>query len=304
MIATFTALKPSTDQIGMVIHSSKTQYICVNSLDTRPVQVGNISVNYTVSYNYLGTPISISPISEQVKQHLQQKTGHVLKFYSFIAKNADAPYSVKKTVWDSALKSAIFYSCETWLTLDIKAAETVFNSSLKNLLGVRGTTCNDIALLESGESGAKSYIRQLQTSFLQKLTAREQYEGSYLQFVINEALQSRCPAGRVLLDITTNGYEACNYHEDIIRSVQVSLSTRRVAYRTMNPQLKVILYPVHSTLHLPEYDSIAFTRVRLSSHHMKYMCMRLGDGPGFSLKTGCVHVDVYNLNVMSSLSAS
>ena len=40
---------------------------------------------------------------------------------------------------------------------------------VKNLLGVRATSCNEIVFAECGEFGAKAFIKNLQASFLQKL---------------------------------------------------------------------------------------------------------------------------------------
>ena len=74
------------------------------------------------------------------------KTRNVMKFFTFLAKNTDAPYYVKHTVWDSAIVSSIFYSSETWLTSNLKAAESVYISTVKQLLGVRVTTLKEIAL--------------------------------------------------------------------------------------------------------------------------------------------------------------
>ena len=268
MAAKLRALKMCVDDIGMIINPIKTQYMSVNSTNFEPFQAGNVSVKNTTSYTYLGTPISVAPIAEQVKQHLQQKTGHVLKFHSFLRKNFDAPYVVKKTVWNSALKSAVFYSCETWFTLDVKAAETIFNSTLKNLLGVRSTTTNDLALIESGEIGAKGYIQKLQNSFIHKLIAREQYDSSYLQTVISEAIRTQCPAGKVLQHLMNNNFNTEHYYEVIRQRVQSSTSTRRMSYRVVNPDLKV--HPAYTNLNVPEHDRIAFSKMRLSSHHMKF----------------------------------
>ena len=119
MRAKFTALKVAADNIGMVINNTKTQFLCINSNDSEPFIVGDVTVSRTSSYTYLGTPISDDSIAEQARHHLRSKTGHVMKFYSFLSKNCDAPYVVKKQVWQSALKAAVFYSCETWITQDL-----------------------------------------------------------------------------------------------------------------------------------------------------------------------------------------
>ena len=129
--------------------------------------------------------------------------------------------------------------------------------------------CNDLVFTKSGEFGAKAYIRQQQLTFLSKLTAREDYPGSYLEKTIKLAQESRSPAGQVLGDVLHHGtgYPA-KYQADTLHAVRSSDSTRRSSYRTLNPQLDVS--PVYDMIVVPERSRIAFTRMRLSSHHLHY----------------------------------
>ena len=263
-------LKRTADAIGMTINESKSQFICINSDNKEPFIADEVTIRNTDSYTYLGTPISSKCLKEQVKDHIRGKTRHALKFASFLSKNFDAPYVAKKIVWSSALKAAIFYSCETWLTLDLRAAEYIYNSTLKNLLSVRGTTCNDIVFAECGEFGAKSHIRNLQILFLKKLISQDYYQGSYLEMVMNLAMQSRCPAGKVLHQLLQTNVDYKSQERDRVHSLISSStnSTRRLAYRALNPTLSV--HEAYLSLEVPESDRIAFTRIRLSSHHLSF----------------------------------
>jgi hypothetical protein len=152
---------------------------------------------------------------------------------------------------------------------DLKPAETVYNTTLKNMLGVRGTTCNDIAIAESGECGARGYIRNLQMNFVTKMLTRDTYRGSYLERVVNLAQAARCQAGIVLRNIIEGHYgDSTSCRQSILQAIQASDSSRRVAYRTMNPTLDV--HPVYRSASVPEFERIAFTRFRLCSHYLRY----------------------------------
>ncbi len=96
------------DDIGMVIHPTKSHFMRVNSTNNEDFILDNANICYADNYTYLGTPISCRSVSEQVQHHLNVKSSHVFKFTSFLAKNSDAPFSVKKSVWNSALQSAFF----------------------------------------------------------------------------------------------------------------------------------------------------------------------------------------------------
>ena len=266
-------LKTCTDDIGMVIHPTKSKYLSVNGKSTQPILVDGITLSYTESYMYLGTPIVNASVSQQVKQHIDGKTCHVMKFISFLAKNNDAPFLVKKRVWDSAFQAAIFYGSETWLAKDLCHAEKSYIMTLKQLLGVRGTTCNDISCTEIGVPTAKYHILSKQTVFLRKLTKREDYEGSYVEQIITMAMKVKSPMGQVLQTIMANVTDCGHdYKSMCVENTKVGIrnatSTRKQTYIQMNPTLEVSSVYDGST-QVPEYARIAFTRMRLSSHKLK-----------------------------------
>ena len=102
MMAKLASLKTCIDNIGLRMNSAKSQFMCVNGQCSEPFELGDITISQTDRYTYLGSPVSIASISEQVKVHLQLKKGQVMKFYSFLTKNSEAPYQVKLKVWKSA----------------------------------------------------------------------------------------------------------------------------------------------------------------------------------------------------------
>ena len=134
------------------------------------------------------------------------------------------------------------------------------------MLAVRQTTCNDIVFLESGETNAAGYISQQQRKFMEKLTGRDSYPGSYIEWVIREAIGCRSPGGIVVKSILDQG-NAIDGLQNIKNTVLASDSSRRLAYKAMNPSLSVS--PVyHSSI--PEYTRQSFTRMRLSSHRLAF----------------------------------
>ena len=74
----------------------------------------------------------------------------VMKFISFLKKNNDIPFQVKRRVFDACLTSSILYGCESWLNADLRPVRKLYNWSLKNLLDVRLTTCSDVCYVEAG----------------------------------------------------------------------------------------------------------------------------------------------------------
>ena len=57
------------------------------------------------------------------------------------------------------------------------------------------------------------------------------------------------------------------YQLSIRQKVRTSQSTKRKEYYTLNPELKEST--IYRNPNIPEYHRISFTRIRLSSHHLK-----------------------------------
>ncbi len=66
----------------------------------------------------------------------------------FLKKNSDIPFVVKKRIFDAAFMSAILYGCESWLNADLRPVTKLYNLCIKQLLGVRTTSCNDLCYVE------------------------------------------------------------------------------------------------------------------------------------------------------------
>ena len=211
----------SLEEIGMKVNQSKSAFITVGTKDTDPFRMGEAEIQFTDSYKYLGTLIANKTVKEQMKMHLQSKRSQTLKFAAFLHKNNDAPFTVKKKVWNAALLASVMYSCDTWLCADLRPAESLYNSTLKELLGVRLTTCNDLVLLEAGVPASTFFIKQQQKNLLERIRTRQSYDGSNLQFVMQLAINMGCPMGRAMQNLETE-----NFNQDPLHSIRQELELR------------------------------------------------------------------------------
>ena len=264
-------LKDSADRLGMVIHPTKSKFLCVNSDDKSPIFIDSVKMSYTEIYLYLGSWISTENIATQVKHHFRDKYCQVAKFYMFLYKNSDVPYHIKKSVWDSAVKSSLFYGAEAWLTKDLAVAESTYLATVKRMLGVRATTTTDIILLEAGLPPPKAYIQQLQFKFIHKLSTRDNFYDSYIGKAVTMAINHKTEAGKLLKFYlnTSPDHDFCaTAMVKLQTSVQASASPRRESYKLMNPSLSVNFVYTSQSL-IPEFQRIAFTRLRLMSHRLK-----------------------------------
>jgi hypothetical protein len=226
-----------------------------------------VSIEHTGKYVYLGTPITNESVTCQITKHIKMKSSHTLKFSSFISRNRDAPFIVKNKVWNSALNTAIYYGCETWLCNNIKIAETAYQTTLKLLLGVRNTTSNDLACVEADVCCAKAFIKDRQCRFLNKLKRREYFATTQLHEAIVLAKQVKSPMGVYLMNLDVDMNHGNSWLSNTKTVILNSTSTRFITYRTINPTLQPSL--IYRDPSIPEYLRVACTRLRLSSHRLR-----------------------------------
>ena len=123
-------LKQFCDNYGMKINKSKTKLFtnCGNLRDSKLLRLSEYII-------YLGFPFTWDgSASSAVKVHANTKMVHVNKFVSFLKKNNDIPFRVKKRIFDAVLISAILYGCESWLNADLRPVTKLYNLCLKQLV--------------------------------------------------------------------------------------------------------------------------------------------------------------------------
>ena len=263
-----TLLHQEAVAIKMEIHPEKSKFMVINSKDNAPFILENIAIRHTHEYVYLGTPISDSPLRKQVKAHIDLKRSHLMKFSAFVKKNKEAPFPVKELVFQSALSSAVLYGCESWLCNDLQYASSVILSAEKQLLSVRNQTCSDLVRAELGYPDLNITVKESQIKFMKKLTSRDDFEGSPAQLALHLAVQVQSQAGNYvnsLLNSETGGLRVDNM-ESLRRKILESESSRRKTYCEFNPG--ITRHPIYKES-VPEYERIAFTRIRLGSHRLR-----------------------------------
>lgn len=259
-------LKQCADSLKMILHPTKSQFITTTVGEPDFIQIDDIVIKKAAEYIYLGTPISCQPLVTQIRNHIKSKMPHTYKFTSFLYKNSDCPYTVKKKVWRSALLASLFYSSETWLTSDLRPADSPYNSMLRQLLSVRNTTCKDLMYLETGLSDAKHFILEKQIKFVHKMRARDR--DHYVNRIMDMSIEVKSPMGRRLHAISNMRPDQQNlFLESVKNTVMLSDSSRRTTYKQINPELRPCVFLQNQDL--PEQDRISVTRLRLASHYLK-----------------------------------
>ena len=257
---------------GMIINNDKTKFMVVNGSmdDKEPLIYNNNVINYCKQYIYLGSPFTDdgSP-STAIKIHASNKMCHALKFISFVNKNNDVPFVVKKKIFDAALMSAMLYGCESWLNGDLKPVEKLYKWCIKQLLGVRKTTNNDVCLLELGLPPLRALVKAKQRNFFTKMwIERIDFDSDPLMHAMRVVLGYGDSMSRLVRDLSTVNTNDVEEAKNIMKSkILNSLSNRLVFYKSINPELNVHdVYTKH--IKVNEIERISWTRLRLSAHSL------------------------------------
>ena len=156
---------------GMKITRKKTKFMVINKSenDRIPISNDNITVEYTSAYIYPGTPIIDDGYYKSViNMHISDKSRHLIKYFAFIQKNVDLPFSIKKSKAEACVLSSLLYGNESWLCTSYSNLETLYMKLIKSPLGARNTTCYDICLLESNMPSLTLIIDYKRSKYLQK----------------------------------------------------------------------------------------------------------------------------------------
>ena len=165
-------------EYGMIINEKKTKFMVIGKhvgtigplVVTSSDQNHICKIEHCESYTYLGCIFTNDGRTRTaIKSHVEDKKKHLLKLIMFFAKNQDMPFSVKLKILNACFLSTILYGCESWLNVSLKPVEKLYFGSIKALLGVRSTTCNNLCLLELGMPSLQDYVNQKQRDFFQKL---------------------------------------------------------------------------------------------------------------------------------------
>ena len=273
-------LKEYCDEYGMVINEEKTQFMVVNgsARDRENIVLDRITVKHCTSYVYLGAIISENGSAvTMLKSHVADKKKHLNRLMIFLSRNHDAPFFVKRKVFDAAFSSAILYGCEAWLDVPLKPMETMYMAAVRHLLDVRRSTPTMTCLVEAGIPSIQALVKYKQSKFLHCMfeQRRDLQDSDPLMFTLNfmehnnRALYSHIDE---LMELDLKVY-LMNEHDELCRKLSESPEekTKLRLYLLMNPELTVHpLYKVSdSERALEDNLRIAFTRIRLCSHKLR-----------------------------------
>ena len=274
----------------MVINEGKTNLMVIlgDEKDRETILLGEPRITHIDKYMYLGVFFTADGnIPSSLKEHICDRYKHFNKLIIFLTCNYDAPFSVKKKVFQAAFSTALLYGMESWLNLSLKPMEVLYMKGVRVLLGVKKSTPSDLCLLEADIPPLRSVVDNAQAKFFKKmLEERAQMNDDPFGFVmclIREEDHVMWDEISRLLSVEDH----IKVGMDKLRaSVLENSGSKFLTYRELNPDLSAhALYK--STRYHPDNLRISFTRFRLSSHRLKIEVGRWSGKPREDRLCGC-----------------
>ena len=265
-------------EYGMQVNESKTEFMVINGTpkDRETIVLSTLTVKHCTSYVYLGVIVTENgSASASLKAHIAEKKKHLNRLNIFLSRNHDAPFFVKRKVFDAAFSSAILYGCESWIDVPLAPVEAMYMTAVRRLLDVRRSTSKLTCLVEAGLPSLEALIKDRQSKFLRKM------------LVYRDGMSETDPLMYTLAYIKDNCETTYSYihdvmqRDDYIEADRVELcrqlretppeKTKLRLYSKFNPDLEVHpLYKVTDSRSCVEDNlRIAFTRIRLCSHSLR-----------------------------------
>ena len=163
--------------------------MCVNSSDEAdqiPLEIGEFMLNATTKEVYLGSVVTNSvKFVDDVKADIKNRQVSIVKYFSFLRCNRNAPVYVKSKALDACTLTSLLYNGETWAGANIDTLEVIYRRMLKSILGVGMTVCNELVYIELGMLSIKTRIMIKQWRFWKGVIEIE--ENDPIMYVIQVA---------------------------------------------------------------------------------------------------------------------
>ena len=268
IIKKFEILMKFCKEYGMEVNQLKTKLMVINGnkKDREEIVCNGLIVKPTKSYIYLGSPFTEdAKMKTVITMHIKTRTADLNKFKIFCKVNSTMPYQYKKKVLMAAILSSLSYSCESWITENLKLLEHMYIAALKSLLGVRETTRTDVVLLETGMPTIHELIRKRTSGFVKKNINAASDETPLVK--VYKMCEAKGTGGyRFIKRMLDNPVD--EYLVDVKQRMNNSASSKALKYKEINPELSI--HSVYdSKVYIDERKRVTFSKFRTSSHSLK-----------------------------------
>ncbi len=144
-------------------------------------------------------------------------------------------------MFDGAVTTSVLYECESWLNCDIRQIEKQYKWCIKQLLGVRKTTNNDVCMVELGLSSLRAVIKAKHRKFFHKMwSQRNTMNDEPLTHAVRLVMSYNDQLSRYITDLTCNNVDDAEEAKQKMRLNIINSGSNRLSfYKKANPNLSV-----------------------------------------------------------------
>ena len=229
---------------------SKCEFIVINGdeADSQPLFCDNERIGNVPYLTLLGSHLSASGLlNDDLDLHMTKRYLAVHKFYNFLRSNKLAPLAVKLNVLHACVTSSLLHNCEAFGPKIPKNLESTYYSLIKSCLGVRTSTPNKLALVESGMPTLKAMIISRQFNFFTKYVGNLK-ENTARKEVFDTIVESGCDYMQHYVQLMSSHHTKKeikeHYHHQLLNEINETAQNpenyKFQFYKQFNPRLKQI----------------------------------------------------------------
>ena len=167
-----------TEEIAKRYHikfsEAKSQTITIGKEPPNPFNIGELVMDHTKAYKYLGVTINNKGNMEEHIKNIKGKTEAALQTIFNLAGNDNFSNMEMKVIWklvDTCIIPIITYAAEAWMPTkaEMEQLEKIFSNTLKRILKTPITTPREIVQVETGMWDVETMMQEKQILYLHKI---------------------------------------------------------------------------------------------------------------------------------------
>ena len=167
-----------TDEVSKKYHiqfdKEKSQIITIGKNQEPKFKLGNMIMDNTETYKYLGITINNKCTMEDHIKKLKGKTEAALQTIFNLAGNKNFSQIEMKTIWkliETCIIPIVLYAAETWIPTkaEVEHIQKILNNTLKRILQTPPSTPSEIIQIETGIWDIETMMEEKQIMYYHRI---------------------------------------------------------------------------------------------------------------------------------------
>jgi hypothetical protein len=272
LIEKFKCLEQYCIDNNIRLQPKKCCFLVINSTENENISLEQGEIKCANEAVYLGSIITgTGDVNADVAAETKQREKQFSRFQAFLRENYNAPLCVKEKVLDACVTAAVLHNCETWGNANLSSLEALYRKSIKYMLGIRKTVCNEFPYIELERPTLTSIVQKRQYKFYKNCI--QDRDWPLLRHIIRQAMDTKCTFINHYIKLMQTYSSADDITDKSLQEIRHKIhmkaergQSRYMTYIELNPLLR--RPEIYDSI-VPTYKLHHTTRIRMISHSLQ-----------------------------------